>query len=404
MMSYVKEITTFGALLIFATFQGYAQNSNNSLLLYNPDVDGNGTIEVSDLMGFLPLFGDSFVAEGTLPIENGGTGSTTLDGARLALTISVFSDLPLVEGVSLGGNVSGTLNITGALTQGEGSVATGLDAVATGFNSLATGENSQATNKNCIASGDCSIAQGESTTSTALASNAEGMLTYSSGLGSHAEGMQTLAQADYTHSEGFQTLALNISAHAEGYGSEASGLYSHAENRFTVANSTCAHAEGESTSALADAAHSEGLGTTASGFASHAQGYQSISSGSYSHAGGRTSLASGTGSTAMGFSIIADQQYSTVVGKNNEENRAGTLFVVGNGVHASSRSNIFELNSTDALLNGDLNVNGAITSNGIDLGVKAETNQDDIEVLMLEIMNLLLIVDDLQAQINILTP
>jgi hypothetical protein len=403
-MSSAKQIIIFGVFLVFVVFQGYAQTSNNSLLPYNPDIDGNGTIEVTDLMGFLPLFGASYIAEGTLPIANGGTGATNVDEARLALTISVFSDLSPVEGVSSGGQVSGTLNITGTLTQGGGSDATGLNAVATGNNSIASGDNSQASNKNCVASGDCSVAQGESTTSIALASHAEGMLTYSSGLSSHSEGMQTLAQGDYSHSEGFQTEATNISAHAEGYGTEASGLYSHAENRFSIATHTCAHAEGEGTSALADAAHSEGLGTVASGFASHAEGYQSIASGGYSHAGGRSTLASATGSTAMGHGLIADQQYSSVVGKFNQENRSGTLFVVGNGASASIRTNIFEITSYEALLNGDLNVNGLISLNGLDLGAGVQTNQIDIQMLMSEIQVLQLIVADLQDQIDLLTP
>ena len=388
-MHYFKETFTFGFLLSLASFHGYAQTSNNNLLPYNPDIDGNETIEATDLLGFLSYFGTSYIAEGALPIEFGGTGASTVEEARIALTLSVFSDLPPVEGVSSGGQVSGTLNIAGALTQGEDSEATGSFSV--GLN-------------RSLASGDCSVAQGESTVATALGSHSEGMLTYSSGIGSHAEGMQTLAQADYTHSEGFQTQALNTSAHAEGYGTVASGLFSHAENRFTVANSTCAHAEGEGTSALADAAHSEGLGTTASGFASHAQGYQSISSGSYSHAGGRTSEASATGSTAMGNSVIADQQYSTVVGEYNLENIMGTLFVVGNGVHASSRSNIFEVSSTDALVNGDLSVTGIISSNGVDLATGIDNNQVDIQQLMLEIQNLQSIVADLQIQIDTLTP
>lgn len=388
-MCYFKETFILGLMFAMATLKGYAQTSNTSLLPYNPDIDGSGTIEATDLLGFLSYFGESFIAEGTLPIEFGGTGASTVEEARLALTLSVFSDLPPVEGVSSGGEVSGTLNIAGALSQGEDSEATGSFSV--GLN-------------RSLATGDCSVAQGESTVATALGSHSEGMLTYSSGIGSHAEGMQTLAQADYTHSEGFQTQALNTSAHAEGYGTEASGLFSHAENRFTVANSTCAHAEGEGTSALADAAHSEGLGTTASGFASHAQGYQSISSGSYSHAGGRTSEASATGSTAMGNSVIADQQYSTVVGEYNLENIMGTLFVVGNGVHASSRSNIFEVSSTEALLNGDLNVNGIISSNGVNLKTGIDNNQVNIQQLMLEIENLQSIVENLQMQIETLTP
>lgn len=388
-MYHIKKTFILGLVFAIATLKGYSQTSNTSLLPYNPDVDGSGTIEATDLLGFLSFFGESFVAEGTLPIEFGGTGASTLEEARLALTLSVFSDLPPVEGVSSGGEVSGTLNIEGALSQGENSEATGSFSV--GLN-------------RSVATGDCSVAQGESTVATALGSHSEGMLTYSSGIGSHAEGMQTLAQFDYTHSEGYQTQALNISAHAEGYGSVASGLYSHAENRYTVANSTCAHAEGEGTSALAAAAHSEGYETTADGFSSHAQGYQTTSSGSYSHAGGRSSLASATGATAMGNSVIADQQYSTVVGEYNEENISGTLFVVGNGVHASSRSNIFEVSSSDALLKGDFNVTGMISSNGVDLVSSIDNNLNEIQLLILEIQNLQATVSELQTQIDALTP
>ena len=47
-MSYFKETFTFGFLLAIATFKGYAQTSNTSLLPYNPDIDGSGTIEATD--------------------------------------------------------------------------------------------------------------------------------------------------------------------------------------------------------------------------------------------------------------------------------------------------------------------------------------------------------------------
>jgi hypothetical protein len=56
-------------------------------------------------MGFLSYFGSSYIAEGTLPIEFGGTGALTLEEALLALAISVFSDLAAVEGISSGGQV-----------------------------------------------------------------------------------------------------------------------------------------------------------------------------------------------------------------------------------------------------------------------------------------------------------
>ncbi|HHZ82165.1 MAG TPA: hypothetical protein EYN64_05525 [Flavobacteriales bacterium] len=396
-MSLYQQLTLSIAFVVFSTLSGIAQTSNNSLLPYNPDVDGNGTIEVADLMGFLPLFSSPFIAEGTLPIANGGTGAANVDAARLALTISVFSDIVPLGDLAPSGLVSGDLVISGTLSQGAGSSATGVDAVATGNSSAAIGDNSHASNKNSVATGACSNAQGESTTATELASHSEGMLTYSSGLASHSEGMQTLAQGDYSHAEGFQSEATNISAHAEGYGTTASGLYSHAENRFSVATATCAHAEGESTSALADAAHSEGLGTTASGFASHAQGYNAIASGSYSHAGGRASNASATGSFATGHTIIADQQYSAVVGKFNLENRTGTLFAVGSGTSTVLRANTFEVSSGSALVNGTLSVTGPVMQNGIDLGTELQNAQQTILILQG-------LIADMQAQIDLLQP
>ena len=106
----------------------------------------------------------------------------------------------------------------------------------------------------------------------------------------------------------------------------------------------------------------------------------------------------------MGNSVIADQQYSTVVGEYNLENIMGTLFVVGNGVHTSSRSNINVDGVLQSVVNGDFNVNGIISSNGVNLETGIDNNQVDIQQLMLEIQNLQSIVADLQIQIDILTP
>ena len=91
-------------------------------------------------------------------------------------------------------------------------------------------------------------------------------------------------------------------------------------------------------------ATAEGLDTTASGSASHAEGNDTTASGDYSHAGGENTIAS--------------YKWQTVIGKNND-NKASTLFEVGNGSSESSRSNAFEVRS-----NGDIHVAGEIYRDG----------------------------------------
>lgn len=375
-------------LFALLSIGAFAQ-SDNELLPYNPDFDGDGMIGSPDLLGFLPSFGSEFQVDGVLPVDLGGTGVSSLDSLKHALEITVFEDITAVGQQNSAGLVQGDIVVTGTFTQGEGSAATGSFAHASGRFSLATGYYSFASNQNCTATGICSSAEGEGTTSSSTASHSEGMLTTAFGTGSHAEGYQTETSANYCHSEGYQTIASNIAAHSEGWNTVASGLYSHAENRNTVANSTCAHAEGEGTSALADAAHSEGFQSVATGFASHAEGYQTESIGSYSHASGRGAVASATASAAVGYNVIADQQYSTVVGQFNEADRVGTLFVVGDGASDAVRSNAFEVSSDGAVVNGDLVVSGGISLDGQELlqiifGLQAQIDalQEDLDAVI----------------------
>jgi hypothetical protein len=352
-ISFFKQIINVFSLLFFIVSPVFSQSTEN-LMPYNPDSDGNGSIEVGDLVGFLTLFGGAFVVEGALPIENGGTGAITAEDARLALTISLFSDIsPLGEG-NPSSQITGDLTLTGKLQQGSAT----------------------------IADGDYSIALGVSTSATGYASYAEGQ----------------------------NTAASNTTAHAEGYGTLASGLFSHAENRNSTATATCAHAEGENTSATADASHSEGMNTLSSGFTAHSEGYGSIASASYSHSGGRQSTASATGSFAHGFQLIADQTYSTALGKYNLSNRTGTILVVGNGIDDSLRSNIFEIDAVGGLINGDFTISGSITANGVDLVNENAALSNSIFALETEIstldtliLNLQEIVAGLQSQINLLS-
>jgi len=368
---------------------GAIAQSDNELLPYNPDFDGDGNIGAPDLLGFLPTYGETFQPEGVLPVEFGGTGETTVNGIKSLIGVTVFEDITPTGQQNSAGLVQGDIVVSGTLSQGDGCAATGNFANASGRFSLATGYYSNASNQNCEAQGICSHAEGEGTTAISTASHSEGMLTTAQGIGSHAEGYQTETTANYCHAEGYQTEATNTASHAEGWNTEASGLYSHAENRNTVADATCAHAEGEGTSALADAAHSEGFQSVASGFASHAEGYQTESFGSYSHASGRGSLAFATASAAVGYNVIADQQHSTAVGQFNEVDRVGTLFVVGSGESEEMRANAFEVGADGALVNGDLEVSGNINLGGENLLQIIAELQEQIDQLQAELDGIL---------------
>jgi len=63
-MFSTKQVISFGFFLAITVLQSQAQTSNNSLLPYNPDIDGNGTIEVTDLMGFYRYLADHISLRG----------------------------------------------------------------------------------------------------------------------------------------------------------------------------------------------------------------------------------------------------------------------------------------------------------------------------------------------------
>jgi hypothetical protein len=143
-------------LFTLLSISAFAQ-SDNELLPYNPDFDGDGSIGSPDLLGFLPTFGEAFQPEGILPVEFGGTGETTVDGIKSLIEVTVFEDITPVGQQNSAGLVQGDVVITGTSTQGDGCAATGNYANASGRFSLATGNYSNASNQNCNATGICSF-------------------------------------------------------------------------------------------------------------------------------------------------------------------------------------------------------------------------------------------------------
>ena len=66
-------------------------------------------------------------------------------------------------------------------------------------------------------------------------SNGDGNIA--SGIGSHAEGATTTAQGDFSHAEGQSTNAIGTYSHAEGWATIASGSYQHVQGQFNILSS-----------------------------------------------------------------------------------------------------------------------------------------------------------------------
>lgn len=174
---------------------------------------------------------------------------------------------------------------------------------------------------------------------------------------SNAIGYHTRAMANYSHTEGINTIAAGASGeacHAEGNSSIAAGAAAHAEGSNTRAYGTASHAEGAGTRATGIYSHAEGSGCTASADHSHAGGAGCTASGSCSFVHGMSSNASGNNSCAIGADLIANGNEQFVCGRANEEKNSDYLFIVGNGVTPSARSNAFEVDKY-----GNIYLNGS---------------------------------------------
>jgi len=182
---------------------------------------------------------------GTLPVANGGTGSTTAAAARTALGAAPTAD-PVFTGTISLGRKNGT-------AVGKFSVAIGDDVEA---------------------STEYSYAEGSETISKGFVSHAEGNRTISEGSCTHSEGDSTIAHGDSAHSEGRDTRAYGNYSHAEGLETSTGLGYSgcHAEGAYTTVDSYYGHAEGYSTASTNTASHAEGVGTAAGNYGSHAGG------------------------------------------------------------------------------------------------------------------------------------
>lgn len=195
-----------------------------------------------------------------------------------------------------------------------------------------------------------SLSQGAGNIATGNFSHAEGYFTVATGDYSHAEGRQTSASGTFGHAEGFDTKATGETSHAEGRGTEAYGPASHAEGYFTLASGSFSHAEGYGTAAIGGHSHTEGRTTVTYGEASHAEGQETTTYGVGSHA-------EGLGTVALG-------NYQHVSGLYNISSSLPGAFIHGNGTAIGSRSNLIFASGSTVQVTGSLNVTGSLTIKG----------------------------------------
>lgn len=284
-------------------------------------------------------------------------------------------------------------------TPGLNSVAVGNQTTASGDYSFAEGDHtiasegrSHAEGGYTTASGEGSHAEGGNTTASGQGSHAEGGYTVASGQGSHAEGGYTTASEVGSHAEGGYTIASGLCSHAEGWNTTANHKAQHVEGEYNIADTSTAatdargtyahivgngtsdtarsnaltltwdgdlwhsgrllhgnnvsaegsysYSGGSETSALGNYSHAEGVKTVAQGASSHAEGESTTAIGTAAHAEGLSSIAQGNYSHAQNQGTLANGNAQTAIGKFNIADTT-SAFIIGNGVDADHRSNMF---------------------------------------------------------------
>lgn len=228
--------------------------------------------------------------------------------------------------------ISESLNLENG--EGTSSVQQVADSVADGFDF--TDKNPNATALDSTLKG--TIAYG----ATGDFASSFGGKSAAIGKRSSAKGTTTIAKGNYSSAEGDNSVALGDDSHAEGYKTTAYGKGSHAEGQNTIAKEDYSHAEGNGSSAVGIIAHAEGENTQAKGYASHTEGYKTIAEALYAHAEGENTSALARGSHTDGLGTKALYEYQHISGKYND-NKADTIYEVGNGTSEEDRSNAFEV-------------------------------------------------------------
>ncbi|MCI7679107.1 MAG: hypothetical protein MSS48_02720 [Clostridiales bacterium] len=141
----------------------------------------------------------------------------------------------------------------------------------------------------------------------------------------------------YTYTFGIRNKegAAGAGSFAEGHDVEAQGWFSHAEGELSFAGGIGAHAESDS-QAIGNRSHAETGG---------------VAEGEFSHAE-RGGIASGLESHAGGNGTVAGYEEQVAIGTYND-NKADSIFEVGNGTDGDERSNAFRVTKDGKVHDGE---------------------------------------------------
>jgi hypothetical protein len=218
-------------------FYSHTEGANSQTIGNYSHAEGNSTI----------ANGFSSHAEGsnTITYESAShaEGLGTIASASYQHAQGMYNITSSISGAFILGN--GTSNVNRSnLIFAAGNQVQISGSLSNGFNSTASGLYSHAEGQNTTASGDYSHAEGRLNIAYAQGSHAEGLVTTTSGNYSHAEGVQTTAYGQVSHAEGGNTISYGFASHAEGFGTISSGSYSHAEGAGTIASGDYQHTQG----------------------------------------------------------------------------------------------------------------------------------------------------------------
>ena len=292
---------------------------------------------------------------------------------------------------------------------GENSFASGFESKAIGdwsqalgFKAVARGDYSTAIGKNAIAGKTNSFALGDSPKATGADSYAFGAGAIASGNGSYALGsfgrdrdgnltsIRTTASGDYSFAVGLGSVSSGLGAFTFGAGDTAAGWFSTVTGLWNKVEAAglCAMANGLGTKAGNFFATAFGDHTYASGHTSFATGFTTTASGQLSSTFGDQTSATGYATTAFGYHTTAQAAglfvtgtYNIISGDPINWVNGDPMFIIGNGLSPTARSNAFTV-----LKNGNvgigmpapgykLDVNGVVNLNrGITSGVALRVN------------------------------
>lgn len=304
-LTYGEVSTTYTFLLSAERAAAIFSWQDNAVGTPKPKMTLQGD---NKLVLFGPTYSSGTPNAGKISINPAVAGSSiTIDGspvltATAAGTAYVASSNFSVQSITVSGETAPAISLISGSATGLWSYA-GYGAVATGYEAMATGIASEASGDSSSAIGYASIASGNNAT----------------------------AIAPFAVASGEYSVASGISAQATGASATASGAYS--------------MASGDWSAAIGTASVASGLGSSSLGYGAAATGWHSTAGGSRSQ--------------AAGYNQFTVGRYNVLQGDADEWISTDDLFIVGNGMAPSTRSNAFVVKKNgDTTIYGKLEVTG----------------------------------------------